>query len=264
MVAFTLLMGISLTSCLNSGDSESAYDWAGYVLIDNYMGMVTFTDMGGNKLYPSAASISQIEGNNSFKVSDYKLAIVYVKLVDNEATAKSDEVKKYNVNLVAFQGCQYDKTLVAQTKEDMETLAPETAPVTTLSIVADNYGNKTTPYLISKDIVVLPIAWTLEKLDKSIVEQHKLKLVACMDDIESGSNELVLYLRHDKGTDDKTDKSYAGFYGYNITEALDGFVSKVGAKPSTIVIKSHETGVNGGKDMPAEYTTYTIEYKIDK
>ena len=50
MVALTLLMGISFTSCLNSDDGEYD-DIYGMVLVNNYMGLLSFEDAAGNT-YP--------------------------------------------------------------------------------------------------------------------------------------------------------------------------------------------------------------------
>ena len=46
MVALTLLMGISFTSCLNSDDGEYD-DIYGMVLVNNYMGLLSFEDAAG-------------------------------------------------------------------------------------------------------------------------------------------------------------------------------------------------------------------------
>lgn len=263
MIAFTFLMGISLTSCLESGDSESAYDWGGYVFVKGgSLGTVFFEDLAGNKLYPSIASITQIEAGG-FKVSDYGLAIIYIKLIDKEATPKADVPKSYEVNLVSFQGCQYNRSVVAQNKEEMEIIAPETAPIVSLAL-NNGYGGQAKPFLLTKEVVLLPIAWKLEKNDKSIIEKHKLVLVSSMVEVESGSTDLVLYLRHDKGTDDKTDVTYADFYGYNISNAVEQFKMKAGNAPTKVIIKAHETGQNGGNEIPKNYTEYPLEYKTEK
>lgn len=55
MVAFTLLMGVSLTSCLSDDAGESMYDGIGYVRTKgNY-----FADPDGNMYYPTPASVTE-------------------------------------------------------------------------------------------------------------------------------------------------------------------------------------------------------------
>lgn len=50
MVAFTLLMGVSFTSCLNDDAGESMYDGIGYVR--TVMGSY-FVDLYGNTYHPT-------------------------------------------------------------------------------------------------------------------------------------------------------------------------------------------------------------------
>ena len=61
MVAFTLLMGVSLTSCLSDDAGESMYDGIGYVRTKgNY-----FADPDGNMYYPTPASVTEMEDRKS-------------------------------------------------------------------------------------------------------------------------------------------------------------------------------------------------------
>lgn len=265
MVALTLLMGISFTSCLNSSESESAYDWGGFVLVKSTMGFTYFEDAAGNTMYPTTASVSQVEANGGIKISDSRLAFIYIKLVETEADKAKDAntgtttPKKYDVNLLSFLPCNYNTPLVAATNLDMTAMAPETAPVISLAL-SDGYI-QWKPFLFNLDMVILPIAWRLEKNESAIVNKHKLVLACSMEEVESGDKELVFYLRHDKGDDDKTTIAYSSFYGYNIVNAIEQFKAKAGAAPTKIIIKAHESGQNSN-DIPNNYTEYSIDYKM--
>ena len=65
MVAFTLLMGVSFTSCLNDDAGESMYDGIGYVR--TVMGSY-FVDLYGNTYHPTMASVTEMEAQG-FKMS---------------------------------------------------------------------------------------------------------------------------------------------------------------------------------------------------
>lgn len=73
MVALTLLMGISFTSCLNSDDGE--YDDIYGMVLVNYMGLLSFEDAAGNTYQPTLASVTQFEANSSLKISDSRMGI---------------------------------------------------------------------------------------------------------------------------------------------------------------------------------------------
>lgn len=76
MVAFTLLMGVSFTSCLNDDAGESMYDGIGYVR--TVMGSY-FVDLYGNTYHPTMASVTEMEAQG-FKMSGTDLAQIAFKL----------------------------------------------------------------------------------------------------------------------------------------------------------------------------------------
>ena len=217
MVALTLLMGIAFTSCLNSDDGEYD-DIYGMVLVNNYMGLLSFEDAAGNTYQPTSASVTQFEANSSLKISDSRMGIILGKSIEPETNEKS---KTTNFTLKNFQ------------------------PIS----------------LYNKDILVTPIAWRLQN-DNDKFKMHKFALACVLDEIEAGATDLVFYLRHDKGADDKTDVYYSNWYGYDIKNALERFKEKAGNLPTKLVIKSHESGNNSNTEIPENYTEYTVEYKI--
>ena len=235
MVALTLLMGISFTSCLNSDDGEYD-DIYGMVLVNNYMGLLSFEDAAGNTYQPTPASVTQFEANSSLKISDSRMGIILGKSIEPETNEKS---KTTNFTLKNFQPISFANAVVSMTAESLVVDAPETAPVITLKLE----NGSVQPFLYNKDILVTPIAWIL-------------------DEIEAGATDLVFYLRHDKGADDKTDVYYSNWYGYDIKNALERFKEKAGNLPTKLVIKSHESGNNSNTEIPENYTEYTVEYKI--
>ena len=87
-------------------------------------------------------------------------------------------------------------------------------------------------------------------------------LACVLDENEAVDTNLVYYLRHDKGADDKTYVYYSNWYWYDIKNALERYKEKAGNLPTKLVIKSHESGNNSNTEIPENYTEYTVEYKI--
>ena len=152
------------------------------------------------------------------------MGIILGKSIEPETNEKS---KTTNFTLKNFQPISFANAVVSMTAESLVVDAPETAPVITLKLE----NGSVQPFLYNKDILVTPIAWRLQN-DNDKFKMHKFALACVLDEIEAGATDLVFYLRHDKGADDKT------------------------------VIKSHESGNNSNTEIPENYTEYTVEYKI--
>lgn len=140
MVAFTLLMGVSLTSCLSDDAGESMYDGIGYVR--TVMGTY-FIDPNGNTYYPTSSSVVEMEAQG-FKMSEADLAYIAFKYVEDTPTTKADAnttPKTFRIKLVSAAAVDSYQTEEAASIEDMETMVPENAPIVTLE-PTDNYNIK--------------------------------------------------------------------------------------------------------------------------
>ncbi len=267
MVALTLLMGASLTSCINSDETESAFDGAGmFYVVNSYMGSY-FEDPIGNKLYPTSASVLAMETNYGFKMSETKLAVIYYKFVKDEtgtAKAKANTTpQSYDIVLVSAAACDGPDLITTATQEEMEESVTENAPIVSLTPTVNNgyTYQELKPAFYDTKTLVLPIAWRMENKSETIA-QHKFNLVYVMSDTEADATDLVLYLRHDRGTDEKTD---AGTYtqdGYNIEEAVYHFEGVTGKKPQNVIIKSKNNETDS--KMPEKYTEVSVEYKTNQ
>lgn len=89
-----------------------------------------------------------------------------------------------------------------------------------------------------------------------MLKQHTLSLVYIDSDEAESGTELVFYLRHDKGTDTKTDVFAVRNKAYNIKNIMEGFKDKNGSYPTTIIVKA-KTDVDGAT-LPENYTDYSI------
>lgn len=261
--ALMLVMGIMMTSCLNSDDSEPLYDWAGFVLVKNTMAGAYFEDAAKNKLFPTYESLIAAE-QAGFKYSETNVAFVYVKMVkEDEAATKATETepKEYNVKLVAAQSLDGEDVVVAQTAEDMEGMAPETAPVGPLEFSDGTWGTTVKPMLFDLNTLLVPIRFNLTN-DTDKFKLHKLYLACNMEEVSEGDTTLVFYLRHDRGEDDKAEVYYSQWYGFDIRAAVNMFAMKSGADPTKIVIKAHETQ-SMTTELPDRYEEYEVEYTLE-
>lgn len=259
--ALMLVMGIMMTSCLNSDGGESLYDWAGFVLVQNTMAGTYFQDAGGNKLVPTYESLMAVE-QAGFNSSDTKVAYIYVKLVEDETTTtKAGETTPLtiDVKLVAAQSLDGEDVVVAQTKEQMEEMAPETAPVGSLES-NNSMTSVVKPMLFDLNTLLLPIQFYLTN-DNEKFKLHKFYLACNMEEVSVGDTELVFYLRHDRGADEKAEVYYSQWYGFDIYNAVRAFESKAQTNLTKIVIKVHETQ-SMTTELPDTYEEYEVEYKL--
>jgi len=254
MVAFTLLMGVSFTSCLNDDAGESMYDGIGYVR--TVMGSY-FVDLYGNTYHPTMASVTEMEAQG-FKMSGTDLAQIAFKYVEDTPATKAEggtfTPQDYRIKLVSAIAVDSYSTRYASSVEDMEAI-PETAPIVTLE-PTDNYGQTYKPWMYGAEMLVLPISWKMENKEE-MLKQHTMELVYINDESNESSTELVFYLRHNKGTDTKTDVFAVRNKAYDVKPIMSDFKGKHGSYPTTIRIKA-KTDMDGAK-LPEKYTDYTIE-----
>ena len=256
-IAFALLMGISFTSCLKSDSSESTYDGMGFVRVGGYG--TYFYDSAGNKLYPTSASLLEMETNYSFKMSTTNLAYIVYKLVDtNSGSSKAAEStsKNYNVKLVSAISYDGIDPITVSTSEELSDVT-ENAPIVTLK-PQDSYGSQFSPLFFDSETLIIPIQWRMENKTETFA-QHKVRLVYVEADTKQGDTNMILYLRHDRGTDEKTDVIASSYEGYNISSIIYQFKSIAGASPKTITVKAKEAST--GSTLPDNYTEYSLDYK---
>ena len=256
MVAFTLLMGVSFTSCLNDDAGESMYDGIGYVR--TVMGSY-FVDLYGNTYHPTMASVTEMEAQG-FKMSGTHLAQIAFKYVEDTPATKAEgstfTPQDYRIKLVSAIAVDSYSTKHVSSVENMEMEAiPETAPIVTLE-PTDNYGQTYKPWMYGAEMLVLPISWKMENKEE-MLKQHTMELVYINDESNESSTELVFYLRHNKGTDTKTDVFAVRNKAYDVKQIMSDFKGKHGSYPTTIRIKA-KTDMDGAK-LPEKYTDYTIE-----
>lgn len=254
MATLALLMVISLTSCLNSSENESTYDGMGYARV--VMGAY-FQDLAGNTYIPTSASVTTVGLN----MSTADLVYIAFKYVDDTSSAATKATEgstttpqTHRIQLVAASAVEKGVQRIVSTEADLE-LVTENAPIVTLN-PSDGYGNTYKPWMYGADLLVLPIAWRMEDKSETLA-QHTMSLVYVQGDENESATQLTFYLRHDKGTDTKTEATAIRNKFFDVSSILANFKATHGAYPTNIVIKAKAN--TDGATLPESYTDFKIE-----
>ena len=265
LVALTLIMGLSMTSCLNSDSSGSLWDGAGIFRVQSgYLGSgYYFTDTFGNRLNPTPASLSQAEANG-FKISEADFVYLYFKWAEDEAIiedklSNTTTPQDFDIEIASIAGFEENEIMVNQTAEEMEATAPETAPIMTLS-PSINGTSTGGPLLFDLNSIIIPIYFNIGEGTQEAFNKHQLVLACDMSEVTPGSTEFNLYLRHDKGDDKGITYSTSNWYAFDLRYAISEFEAIAGNVPTKLIINAHEDEYQSG-DMPKNYTTYEVDYK---
>ncbi len=266
-----LLMGLSLTSCLDSGDTTSYDDIRTvYVYESIYSGTPYFVDALGNRYMPTAASWSNINSqltSSSIDLSDYKMATILFNYVVEDETSTtpsttSSTSQQYTIELAAITTL-FDSAPVmyVQSAENLEDY--ETAPVLRLGDNVSAYSYLAIPpqQYDDKTIAMTTGFWMAD--DKEQLDMHQLRMIYVKDEITAESTDFVLYVCHNRGTDDKAVNYYGNAYCFDLEYALADFRSVTGNDPKNIIIKAKEIYLTSTPttDLPENYSDHEIEYK---
>ncbi len=258
-VALTVLMGMSLTSCLSDDDSDNAVDTAHFALVKGgFMGGVTFEDGSGILLTPTQESLAVLYGNTTDRIENYDFGYISYKWLDGQMPNPNDLKREYSIDLKGFMPGEYGYADYVTSLEDLESMAPETAP-----IVSMNYSGLV-PFKFNANTLVLPIIYYMEKKE-TMLKEHTFSLVAALGEVQKGDTRLTLYLHHDKGAD-PVKENYGmniSYHAFNIANVVGGFKAYSESELTEIVIKAHEIGQYSSEvnKIPEAYNSYTIKMK---
>lgn len=248
MIALTMLMGITMTSCLNSDGENNFPDfYAVPARVNEFMGTVIDLELAnGMKLVPTAVSVKQLKdaGKN---VVDFDYVIVYAKTVKVEGKDNTNS-KEVNVTLQDFTGCPDEDVEVVDSEQEFARM--ENAPFVPMSTAA-----AAVPFKFDNETLVVPVVF-LTANDKKEYEKHKVNLVY-KDFEDAVDNTMVLYLVHDNGGDTKTDALAGDFYFFELREALMQYQMKNGAAPAKVKVMVHESQ---NSEMPKDYKSYEVDF----
>ena len=273
MIASTLLVGISLTSCLNS-NSEYTPQVGGFVKIsEGSMFGTAFTMLDGlTKINPTAASLASAASNMGFKPENTNIAYV-MGTYDESLNPNIAESKEYKSVNLTYAISLDDKTVITERGAANDSV--NRAPIININnstdlSSADKDFHKPW-FFYDKTTLMLPINYFVYKAGA-----HKFTLVYYPEDNANGNKTLKLYLRHYDAGDKSTSTNslnnsgqlpYIYYYAYDLRNIFMSYSRAVNSSeyPSSVTIEY----VTNSSDLDltkAETKTIVVERKaiLDK
>lgn len=250
MVALTLIMGVSLTSCVN-GDDNTIQPVYGPILLKSTF-PYQFQAEGSDVVFEAnSATITGLSDNA------YPGDMVYLNAQYDTSTQAVDENTKKIIVTVTSAEKLNENTYISQ--EDVS----YNRSVLSTSELGANYS----PALYSKNWLIFPIAFYIEKLEMASALKHSFYLVYDAEHEDNNETTMVLRLRHQSNDDASKEKSSALLSkAFKITDLVRNFNGgSTTNKLNTIkIIIQQQKGstpeiVEGSTDSYTEYT-YELDY----
>ena len=265
VAALTLMMGVMMTSCLNSEGGDSLYDGyflAKVVYAGGMVGGATFEDAGGNRYEASYTSVSQLESSGA-NLSNMEMALIYFKWAVDEngeqltpPNTNATTPQTYEIDLVAIQEASTEYAERLETPAGLEEGDYETSPITIANLTGNAGNTVKFDYYGDDTMLYMYLQWFLTNGQEEF-KKHKIRLFYVQEEIESESTELKFYLCHDNGGDEGKTAIYPNWYCFRIENALADFEAVTGAQPATIKLSLYEDASSTGS-MPSSRTDYTL------
>ena len=244
MVALTVLMGVSFTSCMN-GDNNTVT--SGY-LVTRVSGILpyTFKTLDGYTMNTVKQQNGIIGTEASYGDLVY-IAYTYDYEADVDATGK-----KINIELYGIEKIDGNQVLSALTEGEGDIEANR--GVQAVTIEGTTATQKVGPFMYDNDNLVIPIIYYA----KEKLSDHRFTIMYYEDELDGGS--LVLHLRH-VSTETEKEETKTGFSykGFNISSALYQYNEKNGKYPSEIKIYADIN--TSGTAVPNNPTFTTMTYE---
>ncbi len=257
MVALTLIMGVSLSSCLNS-ETDPIYSDAFPVKCVNFY-PPTFQTINGQKLVLSGSSTA------SFNVGE--LYMLYFQFNTEEQSVDAP-----SINVTVLNGIE-PIALNAKNSEGPSDIsrAPKanSALYAFSGIVSSSTGSVNIDPAVIFDneyLYVRPVYWvkqvTGDEKQKEELAKHAFVLTYDLENIKEGDEELVLTLNHviteTSEEEVKRDAYTSTIKAYPLTSALYAFQSKAKQKPTKIKlvgqVNTSKNSLEGATEQVWEYT----------
>lgn len=250
MVALVVLMGVSLTSCLN-GDESTIRTGSEIVKVNQYDIPISFTNAAGIKLIPDKA-ISSTNG---------KMALIYYQF---DYSQLKENTEKVQITLLADPKYIDGTPVRIGSSEDIT----ENAPMVTLE-PSTGYGTLKGVFFDS-NMLIVPIGYKVRDINSqeeanNEIARHAFTLV--YDSTQPGENgTLKLRLYHgitdpEGETVTRTKDAY-DYKAYDLSGAiLDYRVNNNDTKPTKVSIVIMQNRDNNKLDLATE-ETYTYDYKF--
>lgn len=243
MVALTLLMGISLTSCL--GDNDPTVNDFALGKVTNLF-PYTFETFDGVKF----VATNNIESTTSLNMNMGDL-IQFTYTYNSDEQQITETNKTINAQITVYQNLSIHTNAVVADNDGSEE-AYENATIN--EIVAE--GSNKMLYF-DRNTLMIPIVF----LAKESEDKHEFTLVYNNSVVNEQENDdvLVLYLRH-KNSEEKPTESIGRYKAFNIRYILNVY----GKTPTKIRVYANVTDKSGSCDLAdakKELQYQEIDYK---
>ena len=261
MVAFSLLMGISLTSCLNSDSNTTAQRMAMAKVYSNMGIYYSFKTTTGVTITPTSASISSMKSRGvNFDALEGKVVSIMYQWDTELMTIPNDATKIDDVELVSIESLNNAIEIVEE-KGVSSNDSVENAAIITME---GNDSFKYAPSFFDRTTLFLPINYIMYN------KYHYLTLVYYPN--EEQGDVMRLYLRHNDNKDVASGSNMnslqfasSGYYGvgmfyhaYDMTRVFGAY----GKIPEKIEIVAKENQYSLKLDDPqTEEKVYTVTFK---
>ncbi len=262
MIAVTLLMGISLTSCLNSDSDPYKYGGGMAKVVANY-GPVYFVS-GDITITPTAASVSSLltQGIDVSKMSGH---VVYISYRWDPAVTVPNEDPKNIKNVDLMTAIDLNNTTEVVNEKGATNDSINNAAIISLGI---SQNSEVKPSFFDKTTLLLPVNYFMYG------KLHYLTLKYYPKEQAEGDKTLKLYLHHNAGKDETTnttsynyaEQGYLGFFQktYNLSNIFRAYrtATHTSEDPTTVeIITKENTYTYKLDDTQTKENKYTVTYK---
>lgn len=235
----TVLMGMSVTSCMN-GDDNTIYTGPAFAKCTNIF-PATFELANGQKLVV-----------NELMMADLTQGNIYFFYYQFDTAEQAGNSTTLNVTLYAGST---PTSISAKSNEGPVKAADDnkaTAPLYTF-----NSDTSTQPGILFDQFLVVPIMYwvkveSTDEKQKEELNKHSFIITFDFDELKSGDTELVLNLNHviNDGTEENVtrDKYTSTYKAYNLSSVIYAFKQATGAEPTKIKVNAQTNSSKNSLD----------------
>lgn len=261
MVALTLIMGVSLTSCMNSDNDNTGYGGALAKVYSMYGLNYYFKTAEGLTITPTATSVAELEARG-FKFSEVEGKVVQIAYQwDSSVLEIPDNATKIEgVTLIGISSLDSQVEVVDEPGAVNDSIS-DTPIITLKKEASSTYTYE--PYYFDENTLILPINYYIR------TKPHSFTLVYYPNE-ETTDGIIKLYLRHRKSGDNMTASSptswdyalnnstYLYYRSFNLQKIM--YSTSVSLNKVIIVAEENANSVDL-KDSNTQTKEYTVEYK---
>lgn len=255
MVALTLMIGVSLTSCMGESDPT-----VGGTFVMKTVNTVPYTFVfSGSDVQYEAANYSELMTNANLSLATGDIVQIAWSYNSDEQPV-TDDTKRIKVKVSGVQNLSTRTQSPVLDNEGADEIY-ENATINKIGFANDYGGSNNGIGYYDKNVIILPVVFLAKSNDLS---KYEFSLVYDKSQVKEDDTELNLYLRY--RTDEEKPTEVANVYkAFYITSALFDFKNVTKKAPTKIKIWANETNKSGSNsldDAKTELQSYEVDYKF--